>query len=946
MSMMTAGRCLLLLALMFSADGLHVPPKRHWKIGIYSRRYSSYQSTFETYLNKEVGPLFAPNITFELVGADTSENIIEGSDFAFLDPLTMACVSSGSRWTGIATQCTGFGTEQCTTEIGATIFTRKNDTSINSLRDLKNKKVGIFKTSYFQSFMIPQQELLREGLVLFADSAQVQAKTGSLDAYLDVMSGALDAALVSSGKLEELALAGSVNLSEIKILNLQNSSSTGDPFPFKLSTRTFPGLTLAYSGDLDGKIVASEMVTALFRINSSSPAAIAGDYFRWLPPASTTTVHESLEDIGVLTKDKKTGKRACDLNYRSNYDGITCPDGYFKHLEHIASEQCENVQLACPPDRECFCKPCRKAKKVEVAIGGVNCMKMQVCHNTTQLSTIEVLVNDNLLSALPVTYIFNAISSKQLPTKSAQQKDTNFTYEFQLSSSDIGFNTLQVFLGGEEIESSPTLIHVHPKECAENEEPNADGICINMKEVMYYATWSTWCVFASFIFNVVLSVSCAIWTLIYRNTKIVYAAQAPFLLLICLGCAISSGALLFLQFDDNPDHPLSTSTSCLDFSCTAGLWFYGVGFCLTASALRAKLVRAKRLTVDVARNGKRTPPKIYRFLWIVARTLMIEVILLTVWTVVDAPSWNRYCIENTTGVCTSIGSCSGDPIVSLGFFLCLSILHISYLIYLLFISYQVRFVPQEFAEHKWVTAASISSLEVHILTPLLASLVWNSMNVRFLVVSLALFYNDLSILLMVFLPKMKRLHWEESNEKTLCIEDQLHHLRRQVRNVERKSGSSRNYFLETSLRPQKEKELLKENLRLKLLLKKNGIDSGIPPDYKNPMKESSVISHMKDTPSLYAGTEAKMHPRADSTTASDNSEKKRTCVGFGANTSTPHMSMSRHIGDGGHTATVSSTVLLKNRSLKSMFKATGESFLTTDAKTYQSNQNINDAKMS
>jgi len=218
------------------------------------------------------------------------------------------------------------------------------------------------------------------------------------------------------------------------------------------------------------------------------------------------------------------------------------------------------------------------------------------------------------------------------------------------------------------------------------------------------------------------------------------------------------------------------------------VWFYALGFCLTASAIRAKLLRAKRLTIDIAEKGKLPTPTIREFVWVVLRTLGAEVLLLVIWTIVDPPRWQRKCIEEHEGFCTSVASCSGESI-SIGFLLCLFMLHVGYLVHLLYISYQVRFVPQEFAEHKWVTAASISSLEVHILTPLVVALAWNRMGIRVLVLSLGLFFNDLSIMLMVFLPKMRRLHWEETNEKTLNVEDTLHHLRRKVRIIDSKANS-------------------------------------------------------------------------------------------------------------------------------------------------------------
>jgi len=101
----------------------------------------------------------------------------------------------------------------------------------------------------------------------------------------------------------------------------------------------------------------------------------------------------------------------------------------------------------------------------------------------------------------------------------------------------------------------------------------------------------------------------------------------------------------------------------------------------------------------------------------------------------------------------------------------------------LLLCYEARIIPSEFAETKWITAAMVSSLEIHIIAPLVVILVWDQLAAKNLIVAFALFFDSMSLLLMMFLPKMLSLHYEAHDDRSIRLEDQLFNLRLEVRDI-------------------------------------------------------------------------------------------------------------------------------------------------------------------
>eukprot|EP00466_Bigelowiella_natans_P014393 jgi/Bigna1/85275/estExt_fgenesh1_pg.C_30124 len=758
---------------------------------------SRYRATFETYLTEEVGPLFNPPIRFEAVEVSGIKDVISNKsfvDFALFDAKSMACVMmAGGSLSPLATRCRDVGGGLCSDELGATIFVRHDNDAINSTIDLRDKKIGIYKTTYFQSFQIPNYEILQDtGLVLFADAAQIVTRTSSTNAYREVIDGSLDAAFVSQGKLESLERSGRANLSLVKVLHPRTTTSSGAPSPLLLSTETYPEFTLSYSGRFSqGNMeVVRKVTNAIFDLNATHSAAVSGGYLRWnLPSPAISETRDLLEDLGFVPIDARTKQRKC-VGQRSNmYDGIRCPSGYFLALETTVSKQCREQNISCPSGRECICRPCKKSHAVNIFAGipsvipirdgmisSLPCSKMK-------LQPVRMTVFDNKYTGKQLRYSLKMVSTLDgYPLVGTVNASSNFTYEFKIAGREVGISALEIFLGGEQVESSPTLIRIEPRLCNEGEVATVFGECMS-KTDHYIPSWMSAIILSLFFISFAICLLLAAWTYTFRQSAIVTASQKSFLYLICIGTAISLTSILMFQFDDNPD-PASTfptvTEESLDTLCVASFWAYGIGFCLTIAAIYAKLLRAKNLTLDTldksklrrkASNREPSQNNMTHYFMLIFKSLATEALLLTIWTVVDPPTWEREwnpCYTEQIRVLRNASKL-------------LDFLPIVYL--------QVRLVPEEFAEHKWITAACMSSLEVHLVASLVLALTWYSKS-KPLIMALLVFFNALPVLLMIFIPKMRAHHFEVYNDNTYTVEDALHNMRKKVRNFESKSTLS------------------------------------------------------------------------------------------------------------------------------------------------------------
>lgn len=181
---------------------------------------------------------------------------------------------------------------QALNRFGGVIFVR-NDSPINSVAQLKNKRFMCVKLSSFGGGQMAFRHLLKKGINPFKDfSALVEGKKHD-NVVMAVRRGVVAAGTVRSDTLERMSAEGKISMSEFKVLDKVN-----DDFPFVHSTILYPEwpfAACAHSNDNLNKKITS----ALLALKADNPAAKAAKIAGWTTPLDYTPVAECLEEVAA-----------------------------------------------------------------------------------------------------------------------------------------------------------------------------------------------------------------------------------------------------------------------------------------------------------------------------------------------------------------------------------------------------------------------------------------------------------------------------------------------------------------------------------------------------------------------------------------------------------------------------------------------------------------------
>lgn len=184
-------------------------------------------------------------------------------------------------------------------------------------------------------------------------------------------------------------------------------SKTVPGYPFPVSTTVYPEWAVSALPHVDPDL-AMAVAQALFRINQTSPEAVAGTYAHFEVPFSYASSRALWEEIGLLSSNKCI--RATDM-----YSSITCPAGTYKRSAAALAFTCGQLALPCPPGAQCVCQPCEAVPATQTdlfvvpgdavrrpfgaIVGARPCEFRRVCLQVPQGSTMTVVLRDNFFSA-------------------------------------------------------------------------------------------------------------------------------------------------------------------------------------------------------------------------------------------------------------------------------------------------------------------------------------------------------------------------------------------------------------------------------------------------------------------------------------------------------------------------------------------------------------------
>lgn len=161
-------------------------------------------------------------------------------------------------------------------------------------------------------------------------------------------------------------------------------------------------------------------------------------------------------------------------------------------------------------------------------------------------------------------------------------------------------------------------------------------------------------------------------------------------------------------------------------ACMAMPWLYSIGFSITFGTLFAKIRRVYNLFMSPSssthsvRSGSGRSNRVRGTVTVgdtlicIAVVLLLDLIVLMLWTIIDPLEWHREVIREDQ---------FGDPLESQGYCTCDSwvvfasiivLLHFGLLAVACYMCYVARNIPSKYSEHKFVTIAMISNLQIFV----------------------------------------------------------------------------------------------------------------------------------------------------------------------------------------------------------------------------------------
>ncbi|ORZ33137.1 7 transmembrane sweet-taste receptor of 3 GCPR-domain-containing protein [Catenaria anguillulae PL171] len=182
----------------------------------------------------------------------------------------------------------------------------------------------------------------------------------------------------------------------------------------------------------------------------------------------------------------------------------------------------------------------------------------------------------------------------------------------------------------------------------------------------------------------------------FAKSPSVRAQSPPFMAVILFGCTVITTSIVL--------EPLPASTS----TCATRTWLLSLGMCTVLAAIILKTARIFWIFGNKKMRVMSGQLKTNRLMLAVACVVLVDAILLGVWTAVAGPTQTVLDVTTTTFtyVCGSTSTADGATAISV----ITMVYHALLLVTAVYLSYKVRNVATEFNESRWIALSSYQIL--------------------------------------------------------------------------------------------------------------------------------------------------------------------------------------------------------------------------------------------
>jgi len=458
------------------------------------------------------------------------------------------------------------------------------------------------------------------------------------------------------------------------------------------------------------------------------------------------TLDES-ETFQEIVADYLTELAKLNITYNTSLRGSHVNDTQaFKPMAFIQTKD------SCQLDyfwqsKKLSCLPCPAGKNVKFSD---ELIPFLIVPDSREFSGRNVLYNRELFNvtlapkSAPSWIVFNESSNNNLMKGSiVLQPGESIAINFQVDVSNLAEGTTRSTV------SFGVLIDGDYPGCLTDLDINFDALVelrseenLNQIDSIRPAGWTLLALSAG------LAVYFCAWTFKNRNHRILRASQPMFMQLICLGVFIMALTIIPLSIDDSIASPEGCSIACMAIP-----WLCAIGFSVTFTALLGKLWRIHKV-MYAAQTMQRVVVLERDVLKPIGIVLTLNLLLLLCWTFIDPLIWHREMIDgdptNTYGYCES----EGKPYIV--FISLLVLLNFCAIALACERAYRARKMGDDsYTESRWVGVACLSWIQVLLIGIPVLLLTRHTPVAAYFVEVAIVFLVCVSMLLFMFLPKMR-----------------------------------------------------------------------------------------------------------------------------------------------------------------------------------------------
>ncbi|KAL3935236.1 MAG: hypothetical protein SGARI_003060 [Bacillariaceae sp.] len=356
-------------------------------------------------------------LNFIQLFTDTAEAKV---DFIYVNPSAYSCIESEYTSHSLASQISRRNIHGSTYDLqmfGGVIMARSDNDLVNTIEDIKGKRVAAASISGLGSGQMQFLEMQKAGLSYINDPGQLVFTSNQGKVVNGVLDGTFDVGFVRTDQMERTKDKDGnlLNVSDFKIIDPVPDLKIGDmPFPFESSTPLYPEWNIAALSHVPDDIqravqeamltlgdhasVATEMDACLEEAADMNVTTTEQCSFDQMPKLRCDTTEELASiaqearqngkyvswspTLSFISMDPSDNTWKCTRS-TTLYDSIVCPSGFYKADEEQVSTACSLVPgfLDCSDTEfQCVCSPCIQIQECEngVEMLGGKCVSYKV----------------------------------------------------------------------------------------------------------------------------------------------------------------------------------------------------------------------------------------------------------------------------------------------------------------------------------------------------------------------------------------------------------------------------------------------------------------------------------------------------------------------------------------------------------------------------------------